>query len=157
MALARFHWDVVKNRAKENVMTKSNVTKIFIGSLVAIVAGVFLIAVGFLIALATGTFVMEGPDVTGFQLSSSAPAAFGLAFIGVLGVIGGGIGQFVAWIGAVVNTSRLQDKTWFVVLLVLGLLSFGFIAMLVYILAGPDGTATLQEASAQPSGSQLTA
>jgi hypothetical protein len=138
-------------------MTKSNVTKIFIGSLVAIVAGVFLIAVGFLIALATGTFVMEGPDVTGFQLSSSAPAAFGLAFIGVLGVIGGGIGQFVAWIGAVVNTSRLQDKTWFVVLLVLGLLSFGFIAMLVYILAGPDGTATLQEASAQPSGSQLTA
>jgi hypothetical protein len=138
-------------------MTKSNVTKIFIGSLVAIVAGVFLIAVGFLIALATGTFVMEGPDVTGFQLSSSAPAAFGLAFIGVLGVIGGGIGQFVAWIGAVVNTSRLQDKTWFVVLLVLGLLSFGFIAMLVYILAGPDGTATLQEASAQPSGSPLTA
>ena len=63
----------------------------------------------------------------------------------------------MAWIGAVVNTSRLEDKTWFVVLLVLGLLSFGFIAMLVYILAGPDGTATTPQASAQPSGSQLTA
>ena len=138
-------------------MTKSNVTKLFMGSLIAIVAGVFVVALGFIAALATGTFVMEGPDVTGFQLSSSAPAAFGLAFIGMLGIIGGGIGQFVAWIGAVVNTSRLEDKTWFVVLLVLGLLSFGFIAMVVYILVGPDGTATTQQATSQPAGSQLTA
>jgi hypothetical protein len=137
-------------------MTKSNVTKLFVGSLIAIVAGVFLVAAGFMIALATGTFVMEGPDVAGFQLSSSAPAAFGLAFIGMLGIVGGGIAQFVAWIGAVVNTSRLEDKTWFVVLLVLGLLSFGFVAMLVYVLAGPDGNATPQP-STQPAGSQLTA
>ena len=137
-------------------MTKSNVTKLFMGSLIAIVAGVLLVALGFIAALATGTFVMQGPDVTGFQLSSSAPAAFGLAFIGLLGIVGGGIGQFVAWIGAVVNTSRLEDKTWFIVLLVLGLLSFGFVAMVVYILVGPDGTASRQ-ASAQPSGSQLTA
>jgi hypothetical protein len=143
--------------AEEKVMTKSNVTKLFIGSLVAIVAGVFLVALGFMIALATGTFVMEGPDVTGFQLSSSAPAAFGLAFVGVLGIVGGGIVQFIAWIGAVVNTSRLEDKTWFIVLLVLGLLSFGFIAMLVYVLAGPDGTATPQQASAQSTRGQLTA
>jgi hypothetical protein len=56
--------------------------------------------------------------------------------------IGGGIGQFVAWIGAVINTSRLDEKTWFIVLLVLGLLSFGLVAMLVYVLAGPDGTQT---------------
>ena len=137
-------------------MTKSNVTKLFMGSLIAIVAGVFLVALGFMIALATGTFVMEGPDVTGFQLSSSAPAAFGLASVGLLAIVGGGIAQFVAWIGAVVNTSRLEDKTWFIVLLVLGLLSFGFIAMLVYVLAGPDGTATPQQASAQPTGGQLT-
>jgi hypothetical protein len=143
--------------AKEKVMTKSNVTKLFIGSLIAIVAGVFLVALGFMIALATGTFVMEGPDVTGFQLSSSAPAAFGLASVGLLAIVGGAIAQFVAWIGAVVNTSRLEDKTWFIVLLVLGLLSFGFIAMLVYVLAGPDGTATPQQASAQPTGGQLTA
>jgi hypothetical protein len=142
--------------AKENVMTKSNVTKLFMGSLIAIVAGVLLVALGFIAALATGTFVMQGPDVTGFQLSSSAPAAFGLAFIGLLGIIGGGIGQFVAWIGAVVNTSRLEDKTWFIVLLVLGLLSFGFVAMVVYILVGPDGTAP-RPVPAQPSGSQLTA
>ena len=92
-------------------MTKSNVTKLFMGSLIAIVAGVFVVALGFIAALASGTFVMEGPDVTGFQLSSSAPAAFGLAFFGLLGIIGGAIGQFAGWIGAVVNTvpPRGQD------------------------------------------------
>jgi len=138
-------------------MTKSTVTKLFMGSLIAIVAGVFVVALGFIAALATGTFVMEGPDVTGFQLSSSAPAAFGLAFIGLFAIIGGAIGQFAAWIGAVVNTSRLEDKTWFVVLLVFGILSFGFIAMVIYILAGPDGTATTQHTTTQPANSQLTA
>jgi hypothetical protein len=122
-------------------MTKSTVTKTFVGSLIAMVAGLFVVASGILLALVTGTFEMTGPDVTGFHLSASAPAALGLAFIGVIAIVAGGIGQFVAWIGAVVNTSRLDDKTWFVVLLVLGLLSFGFIAMLVYVLAGPDGTA----------------
>jgi hypothetical protein len=125
-------------------MTKSTVTKTFVGSLIAMVAGLFVVAAGILLALATGTFEMTGPDVTGFHLSASAPAALGLAFIGVLAIVGGAIGQFIAWIGAVVNTSRLDDKTWFVVLLVLGLLSFGFIAMLVYVLAGPDGTAAPQ-------------
>jgi hypothetical protein len=138
-------------------MTKSMVTKIFMGSLIAIVAGVFVVAVGFLIALSTGTLVMEGPDVTGFELSSAAPGALGLAFLGLLGIVAGGIGQFVAWIGAVVNTSRLDDKTWFVVLLVLGLLSFGFVAMLVYVLAGPDGTAPPEEASERRSVGQISA
>jgi hypothetical protein len=75
----------------------------------------------------------------------------------VIAIVGGAIGQFIAWIGAVVNTSRLEDKTWFVVLLVLGLLSFGFIAMLVYVLAGPDGTALPKEAVRRESAGQVTA
>ena len=53
-------------------------------------------------------------------------------------VIGAAVAQFVAWVGAVLNTAQLPDKTWFVVLLVTGLLSFGFIAMIVYVIAGPD-------------------
>ena len=132
-------------------MTKSTVTKTFVGSLVAMVAGLFVVAVGILLALATGTLEMTGPDVTGFHLSASAQAALGIAFIGALAIVGGAIGQFIAWIGAVVNTSRLDDKTWFVVLLVLGLLSFGFIAMLVYVLAGPDGTAAQHQVQ-RPAG-----
>ena len=138
-------------------MTKSTVNKIFIGSLITIVAGVFVVAIGFLIALSTGTLVMEGPDVTGFELSSTAPAAFSLALFGILGIVAGGIGQFIAWIGALVNTSRLPDKTWFVVLLVLGLLSFGFIPMLVYVLGGPDGTSLPNEASGRPAAGQIHA
>ncbi len=74
-------------------MTKSMVTKIFIGSLIAVVAGVFVVAVGFIAALSTGTLVMEGPDVTGFELSSTAPAAIGVALLGVLGIVAGGSGS----------------------------------------------------------------
>ena len=62
-----------------------------------------------------------------------------------------------AWIGALVNTSALDDKTWFVILLVLGVLSFGFIPMLVYVLAGPDGTVPPKESSGRPAAGQLTA
>ncbi len=61
-----------------------------------------------------------------------------LAGLAVLAMLGGLAGQFVAWIAAVVNTAQLPDKTWFLVLLTLGLLSFGFVAMVVYVAAGPD-------------------
>jgi hypothetical protein len=121
-------------------MTKSTVTKIFIGSLFAIAGGVVLLAAGLFVAYANGSFVMRGPDVVGFHPSAFTWSMAGLGVVGILAILGGALGQFVAWIGAVLNTSRLEDKTWFIVLLVLGLLSFGFIAMLVYLVAGPDGT-----------------
>ena len=121
-------------------MTKSTVTKIFIGSLFAIVGGVVLLVAGLLLAYTSGAFIMRGPDVVGIHPSAFTWSMAGLAIVGILAVIGGALAQFVAWIGAVLNTSRLEDKTWFIVLLVLGLLSFGFIAMIVYLVAGPDGT-----------------
>ncbi len=121
-------------------MTKSTVTKIFIGSLVAIVGGLVLLGAGLVLAYANGTFIMRGPDVVGIHPWAFSWSIAGLAIVGILAVIGGALAQFVAWIGAVLNTSRLEDKTWFILLLVLGLLSFGFIAMLVYLVAGPDGT-----------------
>jgi hypothetical protein len=55
-------------------------------------------------------------------------------------MIGGAIGGLVSWIGALLNTAQLEDKTWFIILLVLGLLSFGLFAMIAYVIAGPDGT-----------------
>src|SRR5580765_1724005 len=130
-------------RQEDRSMSKAIVTRLFVGSLIAIVGGVVLVGVGILLAFANGSFVMSGPDVTGIDSSPFTWSMIGLAIVGVLAIVGGAIGQFVAWIGAVLNTSRLEDKTWFIVLLVLGLLSFGFVAMLVYVLAGPDGT--LQE------------
>jgi hypothetical protein len=119
-------------------MSKQTVTRLFVGSLIAIVAGMVFAAVGFGLAFASGAFVVSGPDVTAVEPIELTAGAIVAATVGVLGIVGGAIGQFVAWIGAVINTSRLEDKTWFILLLVLGLLSFGLIAMLVYVLAGPD-------------------
>ena len=121
-------------------MSKPTIVRIFLGSIGAIVAGVLFILVTATAVLATGTWVVNGSEVTDFHLSPTAMSTFWFAMVGGILIIAGAIGQFVAWIGAVVNTSRLADKTWFVVLLVLGLVSVGFIAMLVYVIAGPDGT-----------------
>ena len=121
-------------------MSKQTVTRLFVGSLIAVVVGIVFAAVGVGLAFASGAFVVSGQDVTAVEPIRLTATAIITITVGALGIIGGAIGQFVAWIGAVVNTSRLDDKTWFILLLVLGLLSFGFIAMLVYVLAGPDGT-----------------
>ena len=48
---------------------------------------------------------------------------------------------FVAWIGAVLNTWQLESKAWFVALVLTGIFNFGFIAMIAYVIAGPDGKA----------------
>ena len=121
-------------------MTKSTVTRIFVGSVIAVIGGAVLLAAGVLLAYASGGFIMRGPDVIGIHPSAFTWSMAALAIVGILAVIGGALAQFVAWIGAVLNTARLEDKSWFIVLLLLGLLSFGFIAMLVYLAAGPDGT-----------------
>lgn len=131
-------------------MSKSTVTKIFVGSIIAIAGGIVLLAAGVLLAYANGTFIMRGPDVVGIHPSAFTWSMVGLAIVGILAMVGGALAQFIAWIGAVLNTSRLEDKTWFIVLLVVGLLSFGFIAMLVYVLAGPDGAARESGHLAQP-------
>lgn len=60
--------------------------------------------------------------------------------IGAFAIIGVFAAGLVVWFGALINTSYLEDKAWFILLLVLGLLSFGFIAMIAYAIAGPDGT-----------------
>jgi hypothetical protein len=119
---------------------KSTVVKIFLGSVIAFIAGAVLALVAVLVGFANGAFVMSGPDVTGLQPAPSTWAMVGLFVVAALAVIGGSVGGLVSWIGALLNTAQIDDKTWFVVLLVLGLLSFGLVAMIVYVIAGPDGT-----------------
>jgi hypothetical protein len=103
---------------------------------IAIVA----LAVAMWFAYANGAFVMSGPDVTGVHSTPYASGIVGLAIVAALAIIGGFIGGLVSWIGALLNTSQREDKTWFIVLLVLGLLSFGLVAMIAYVIAGPDGS-----------------
>lgn len=121
-------------------MSKATITKFFVGGIIAVIAGVFLeIGVG-LAALAGTVVVVEGQDVTVSTPMTLDWTAVVVAMLGVMAILGGAIAGFVAWIGALVNTATLDDKLWFVVLLVTGLLSFGFVAMLIYVIAGPDST-----------------
>jgi hypothetical protein len=132
-------------------MTKATVTKIFLGGAVAAVAGIVLAVVAAWIALASGALVMDGPDVVGVEATPGAWSAVGLVIVAGLTIVGGFIAGLVSWIGALVNTAQIEDKTWFIILLVLGLFSFGLVAMIAYVIAGPDG------ATSEPRREPLTA
>jgi hypothetical protein len=120
-------------------VTKPTITKLFVGGVSAFIAGVVLVLVAIFAALASDVFQMNGPDVVGVNSSGLAWSLVGVAIIGVLAAIGGAIAGLVSWIGALLNTVQLEDKAWFIVLLILGLFSFGFVAMIAYLIAGPDG------------------
>jgi len=120
-------------------MSKATITRLFIGSVIAVVAGAIVMFAAIWIAYATDSFVMTGPDVTGVHSTGLAWAMVGVGIVSILALLGGFIGGLVSWIGALLNTSELQDKTWFVILLVLGIFSFGLVAMIAYVIAGPDG------------------
>jgi hypothetical protein len=120
-------------------MSKGTVTGVFLGSVVAVIAGVVLAFAAVWVAFANGAFVMSGPDVVGVQSTPAAWTIVGLGIIAALTIIAGFVAGLVSWIGALLNTAQLEDKTWFIVLLVLGLVSFGLIAMIAYVIAGPDG------------------
>ena len=133
-------------------MTKATVTRLFIGSIVAAGAGAIfaILAVG--LAFANDLFVMSGPDVVGVRGGPLALSLLGLGIVGALAIAGGLIAGLVSWIGALLNTWQRESKGWFVGLLLLGIFNFGFIAMIAYVIAGPDGTkAPARQAAPAPS------
>jgi hypothetical protein len=131
-------------------MTKSTIVKLFWGSLIGLVAGLVLIGITFALAISNDIFVMSGPNVTGIKSGALSWTLLGLIGLAVLILLSAAVAHFVAWIGAVLNTAQLPDKTWFVVLLVVGLLGLVFIATIAYVIAGPDGVKAKEEASALP-------
>jgi hypothetical protein len=122
---------------KVMTMSKSTIAKVFLGSVVALVAGLVLMVVAAAVAYKNGSLIMNGPDIVGVRPGLFGWALLVLAVLGLIAMIGAVVAQFVAWIAAVVNTAQLPDKTWFVVLLITGLLSFGLVAMVAYLVAGP--------------------
>jgi ammonia channel protein AmtB len=121
-------------------MSKATITRLFLGSVIAFAAGIALAVVALLAAVGSDAFVMDGPDVVGIHATPGAWTALVVGLVAMLAVIGGSIGGLVSWIGALLNTAQIDDKTWFVVLLLLGLFSFGLVAMIAYVIGGPDGT-----------------
>ena len=146
-------------------MSKSVVTKTWLGGLVAVVGGVLIagVAVGAMLAFG-GTF-QQAPTGNGYDFIPAQDSAFWTSVsaivIGGTIVMVGSLVQLVAWIGAVMNTYGLTDKTWFVVLLIGGVVGFavglvGMAVMVAYLIAGPDGTAARNNVPpATPSGAKL--
>ena len=133
-------------------MTKTTITKTWIGGLAIFAAGIVVAIIGVFLMLAYGgTFTQVVgstnqydfvPNMNGFFW-----VAIGLIVTGGLFALAGGIVQFVAWIGGLFNSFALPSKAWFGLLIVGGLVSFffalapvGFAVMLAYIIAAPDGT-----------------
>jgi hypothetical protein len=131
-------------------MTKSTVVKLFWGSLIGLVAGFILMGITFALAINNQIFIMSGPDVTGIRSGALSWTLLGFCAVAMSLLLFAAVTHFVAWIGAVLNTAQLPDKTWFVVLLVVGLLGLVFIATVAYVIAGPDGVKAKDEATALP-------
>lgn len=128
-------------------MSKSTITKTWIGGLVALGGGLLLALGGVFFMLAFGgTFTQVADNKYDFTPALDTGFWTGVSIIclGGLAAVTGGIVQLVAWVAAVVNSYALPDRTWFTVLLVCGVASFvvapiGFVAMVAYIAAAPDG------------------
>lgn len=120
-------------------MSKALVTRLFIAGVVAVVVGLIVALVTVVAAIAGGVVTIGGPSVVTVNGGTFAGMVIWLVMAG-LAIAGGTLAAIAAWIGALLNTVQLEDKTWFLLLLVLGLLSFGWIAMAAYVIAGPDGT-----------------
>jgi hypothetical protein len=121
-------------------MSKKNVMRLFLGALVGVGAGLVLGFAALWAALASDAIDVDGSDVIDVNGGSGAWTALGLVIVGSLAILGGTVAAAVSWIAALLNTWPLEDKMWFASLLALGLLGFGVIAMIAYVVAGPDGT-----------------
>ncbi len=130
-------------------MTKFTITRIWIAGLIALAAGLIVGGIGLGLLLAYGGHFAPALSGSGYNFIPTINGYFwamvGLMVLGFTLAAVGGVGQLVAWIGAVVNTYPLKDKAWFIVLLVSGLLGLsfgllGFAGMVAYVIAGPEGT-----------------
>lgn len=130
-------------------MSKSLITRLFIGGLIAVIAGVVACVMALLAALGASAIVVHTGEPVAVDITPFGWSMIAVGFAGSIAVLVGALAGLVAWIGAVLNTAQLEDKTWFIVLLVLGLLSFGFVAMIAYVIAGPDGTLIDRHANVQ--------
>ena len=121
-------------------MSKASVTRVFVGAFVAVGAGLVLGVAALWVALASDAIDLGGRYVVDVNGGSGAWTALGLVVVGSLAILGGTIAAVVSWIAALLDTWQLEDKTWFAALLAAGLLGVGIIAMIAYVVAGPDGT-----------------
>jgi hypothetical protein len=140
-------------------MKKSTVTRTWLGGLVLLAAGLLAAGISIGLMLAYGGTFTKAATGNSYNFVPSYDSYFwttvGIMIAGFVAAAIGGLVQLAAWIGALVNTYRLLDKTWFVVLLLGGVLGLafgliGFAAMVAYLIAGPDGMVAGQPRNLSP-------
>lgn len=140
-------------------MSKRTITRLWIAGLVVLVVGLVVGGVGLGLMLAYGGHFTPSSSGSGSDFVPNLDSVFwttvGVMAAGFTIAIAGGIVQLAAWIGALINTNRLQDKTWFIVLLIGGILGLnfgllGFATMVAYLVAGPDGTTGMTSQESRP-------
>jgi hypothetical protein len=127
--------------SRDHPMSKPTIARLFVGASVAVAGGLVLVLAAVWAAVASDLVV----TVT-------------LVVVGSLALLTGAVAAVASWIGALLNTAKLEDKTWFVSLLVLGLFGVGVLAMVAYVLVGPDATsASVARAGITPAHTQQKA
>ena len=121
-------------------MSKKSVTRLFVAAIAVFGAGLVLGVAALWVSLASDAIDLGGSYVIDVNGGSGAWTALGLVALGSLAMVGATVAAVVSWLGALLNTWELEDKVWFGSLLALGLLGFGVVAMIAYVVAGPDGT-----------------
>jgi len=108
-------------------MRKRTIGILFILHVIMALVGAGLIVAG--VVGSTYTTTSNGYSTTGHLTSFGNLPLF---VVGVIIASLSGIPYLIAWIGALVNLARLQQWVWFVLLLI-----FHWIALLIYVIAGP--------------------
>src|SRR5690349_8524206 len=125
-------------------MTKSTITRTWVAGLAILAAGLVIGGISIGLMLAYGGTFTAARNGDGYDFVPSTGSFFwttvGFTVLGFTAAAVGGIVQLAAWVGAMINTNRIADKTWFSVLLIGGLLGLvfapiGFAAMLAYVVA----------------------
>jgi hypothetical protein len=105
-------------------MSKRTIGIFFIINVIMALVGVGLIVAGLIGS--TYTTTSNGYTTTG-QIGNVPLFVTGVVIVSL-----SGIPYLIAWIGALINLARLQQWVWFIVVLI-----FHWIALLVYLIAGP--------------------
>jgi hypothetical protein len=121
-------------------MSKKDVGRLFVGAAAAFAVGLVLGAAALSAALATDAIDFGGSYVIELNGGTGAWTALALVIVGLLLILVGTVAAVMSWLAALLNTWQLPEKPWFWFLLALGLLGFGVVAMIGYVVAGPEDT-----------------